>query len=75
MILFRITIRRLFDIANDIELDYGSFSFIKQIPNAVWGDTIKTHKTSGNKVSINDMYFIVRQHRDSLSKVSLDEGK
>lgn len=47
--------RRLFDIANDIELDYGSFSFIKQIPNAVWGDTIKTHKTSGNKVSINDM--------------------
>ncbi len=42
-----------------LETDYGSFTLEKQIPNAVWGDTLRVNKRTGATVTISDYSQIV----------------
>lgn len=45
-----------------LEKRYGAVSFIKQIPNAIWGDIWQRHKRTGELVRIHDMsqLFVVK---------------
>jgi len=40
---------------NYLQEKYGDVTLIKQIPSAVWGDTLRTNKRTGRTVRIHDM--------------------
>ena len=53
---------KLNQVINKLKKKYGSITFVKQVPNAEWGDTIRTNKF-GAKIKVHDysqlfsMYF------------------
>lgn len=42
------------DFFGQLEKNYASFTLKKRIPNAVWGDTLRTNKRTGATVTISD---------------------
>ena len=42
-----------------LETGYGAYTLRKRIPNAVWGDTLRTNKRTGATVTISDYSQIV----------------
>jgi hypothetical protein len=51
---------------NSIKKMYGNFSLVKILPAAEWGDTIRTNKRTGKKVSILDMSQAFRMEFEKL---------
>ena len=51
-------------LVNQIEKDHGKVSFIKQVPDAIWGDVVRVNRRTGKKVTVPDLSQIFRVEFD-----------